>query len=71
MPDHSFVLGANSFGKEVVGVKHKNKRARDGCFLLYTFTDTYTFKQTIVNEAVNACSFIFNKQMSIVNVTSA
>lgn len=52
IPDYSYVLGANSHGKEVVGIKHGDKNLKKGCFLLYNYTDTYIFKADIVKKAV-------------------
>lgn len=51
-PDYNTVFSANSFGKEAVAVKHVDKKARKGCFLLYTYTDSYTFPKKSVENAV-------------------
>lgn len=58
-PDYSIVYTANSAGKEAVGVKHNDKKAAKGSFLLYKFTDTYTFPKRTIDKAVCIKPFPF------------
>lgn len=51
-PDFSIVYTANSAGKEAVGVKHKDAKVAKGSFVLYKYSDTYTFSKRIVEKAV-------------------
>lgn len=41
------------YGKEIVGVKHKDAKIVKGGFLLYSYTDEYLFPKQVVKKAVS------------------
>lgn len=51
-PDFTTVFSANKFGKEAVSVRHSDKKARSGCFLLYKYLESYTFPKKAIENAV-------------------
>lgn len=58
-PDYSTIYTANSAGKEAVGVRHTDKKATKGCFLLYKYTDSYTFSKRTIDKAVCKTCFTY------------
>lgn len=58
VPDRTMVLSANSHGKEVLAVMHKDPKAQSGSFVLYTYKESYTFKKPVIDKAVKIISFL-------------
>lgn len=56
IPEYTSVYAKTAYGKEVVGVKWHDPKAETGFFLLYNYTDTYSFDQAAVKKAVRNCS---------------
>lgn len=56
VPDYCVIHSANSYGKRVYGVKHTNKKAQGGSFLVYDYGDTYTFQKKAIERAVGVIS---------------
>lgn len=65
-PDYNAILSANSHGKRVLAVKHRDEKVRKGCFLAYNYGETYTFKKSVVEKSVH--SFVMHVFVPVYNV---
>lgn len=61
-PDTNMILLANRFGKKAVAVDHCDKKAKEGCFLLYDYSDSsYSFPYKVVASAVSFINTLWIK----------